>query len=113
MRKILYLGMTLLALLLFASCPGDGSTPSNVAVRTVYSVSEENISGAGGFWAIPELGNIGDGSQMPLINVYGDQRSSSLRWYPLSNYHYHFEEGRVYIDTASGNSDWYRIVVLR
>jgi len=113
MHKGLLLLPFLLVLALFIACDGDSGTPSNAAVRTVYTVSEENISGAGGFWEIPELNDIGDDSKMPLINVYIDQRSAGLRWYPLSNYNYRFEEGKIYIDTAIGNSDWYRIVVVK
>jgi hypothetical protein len=113
MRKVIYLVLAMLAMMPFMSCDNSGNTPTNAAVRTVYSISEENISGSGGFAEISQLQNIGDDSQMPLIVVYGDQRSSSLLWYPLSNYIYWLEEGKVYIDTSLGDSDFYRIVVIK
>jgi hypothetical protein len=113
MGKIIYLALVVLVIMTVVSCDSGGGNSGYNAIRKVYEVSEENISGNGGYWDIPELENIGDYTNMPLVIVYGDKHSSGIEWHLITDYYTFCEEGKIYIDTGSGYSDFYRIVVVK
>jgi hypothetical protein len=100
--------------LLMLNCD-DEINPSAFARRTVYYISEENLTGNGGYVQISELDGINDinGEQeMPVINVYGDKRTDT-NWEELFPNTYRLESGRIFIDATGGNSNYYRIVVIK
>lgn len=113
MNKAIYLSLAVLVIMTLVSCDSGGGNSGYNAIRKVYEVSEENISGNGGYWDIPELESIGDYSNMPSVVVYGDQKSAGLRWYPLDLYRYDLEEGKIYIQVSPSDNDFYRIVVVK
>lgn len=104
----------LIIVITFLSC-GDTIIPPNTAKRTVYLVSEEDITGRGGYIDIAELAGITDvdgETEMPCIIVYGDRRKSDS-WSPLSPQYYKLYEGQIWIDSEGGDSEFYRIVVIK
>ncbi|MGQ9705490.1 MAG: hypothetical protein ACUVWP_00610 [bacterium] len=111
---ILLFCITILTFIAILSC-GDTIYPSDMARRYVYLVSEEDITGHGGYYDIVELNGITENKdEMPVVIVYGDNRNQTQSyWKLLSSISYHIEEARIFIDTNSGNSDYYRIVVIK
>jgi uncharacterized lipoprotein NlpE involved in copper resistance len=85
------------------------------AERVVTQVSEADLIANAGYAAIPDLEvppQDGDVHITPAVAIYCDHRSSA-QWYPLQTYAYRISNGTVWIDTASGNSNNYRVVVVK
>jgi len=115
MRFILLLFSIIIILLMTILSCGDTIYPENMARRYVYEVSEEDITGHGGYVDIAELTGITNSKdEMPVVMVYGDNRNQTQNyWKPISTVFYHIEEGKVFIDTGGGYSNYYRIVVIK
>lgn len=114
--------MSLLALLLLGGvvfltgCPDQvAEVPEGLyAERTVIQVSASSI-GADGSVSVPDLvvpSSDGDIKLIPAVIVYGDG-GSSTEWHELEPYAYTFTNGKVFIDTSIGASNYYRIVIVK
>jgi hypothetical protein len=89
--------------------------PGMYAQRVVTQVDEATLIANGGYVAVPDLEippEGGDVHTTPAVVIYCDHRSSS-QWYPLQTFAYRLSTGTVWIDTASGNSNYYRVVLVK
>ena len=83
--------------------------------RYVTEITEANLSGQGGDVPMPNLEvspAAGNAQRMPLVLAYGDKRNTDS-WTPLETDAYSFTEGLLHIDATIGNSNVYRILVLK
>jgi hypothetical protein len=83
--------------------------------RYVTEITEANLSGQGGDVAMPQLEAspaAGNAGRMSMVLAYGDKRTSDS-WTPLETEAYSFTEGLLHIDATVGNSNVYRILVLK
>ena len=105
-----------LALLLSGCAQQTAEIPPGMyAERVVTQASEADLIANGGYASVPDLEvppEAGDIHTAPAVAVYGDHRSSA-QWYPLETYAYRLSSGTVWIDTATGNSNNYRIVLVK
>jgi len=112
-----FLGLWILCLVVGLSCEQDTILPpeGTYVQRYVQQITEANLSGQGGVVDMPSLSVSPPGGipqRMPMVLVYGDNRSSS-EWSLLSADAYYFSEGQIHIDPTIGNSGVYRILVLK
>jgi len=110
--------MMLLALIcLGLACEQDTILPpaGTYVQRYVTEITEANLSGQGGDVPMPNLEvspAAGNAQRMPLVLAYGDKRTTDS-WTPLETDAYSFTEGLLHIDATVGNSNVYRILVLK
>ncbi len=96
----------------FLGC-GDELLPAAETARTVYEVSEANVSGSGGVItaAAVRVGQEGQGGAvMSSVAVYGSGYSGTNHWRPLFDVDIY--EGKVKIDPGEYPSYYYRVVVI-
>ena len=94
--------------------------PGTYAQRVVTQVDEATLIANGGYVAVPDLEipphptpeTTPDVHITPAVAIYCDHRNTA-QWYPLQTYAYRFSTGTVWIDTAAGNSNYYRIVLVK
>ena len=108
--------MLALALMLVGCQNQTADIPAGMyAQRVVTQVAEATLIANGGFAEVPDLEippEGGDVHTTPAVAIYCDHRSSA-QWYPLQTYAYRLSTGTVWIDTASGNSNYYRVVLVK
>lgn len=113
--KRLTLGMAIGAAFLagyFSGCH-DEELPAAETSRTVYEVSEANLTGNGDVIEASAIhvGTEGSGgAAMSLVAVYGSGYSSNNHWQLL--YEMDVSEGRVKINPQEHPSRYYRAVVI-
>jgi hypothetical protein len=110
--------MLLLTLLLLGlACEKDTILPpeGTYVERYVTEITEANLSGQGGDVPMPQLEvspAAGNPQRMPMVLPFGDKRTTDS-WTPLETEAYSFTEGLLHIDASVGNSNVYRILVLK
>jgi len=83
--------------------------------RYVTEITEANLSGQGGDVPMPHLEvapAAGNADRMCMVLPYGDKRTSDS-WTSLETEAYSFTEGLLHIDATVGNSNVYRILILK
>jgi hypothetical protein len=114
-RTIFTVMMAMLCLGL--ACEQDTILPpaGTYVQRYVTEITEANLSGQGGDVPMPMLEvapAAGNADRMCMVLPYGDKRTSDS-WTPLEEDAYSFTEGLLHIDTTVGNSNVYRVLVLK
>ena len=96
----------------FVGC-SDEELPAAETSRTVYEVSEANVTGNGGLIsaAAVHVGTEGQGGgAMSSVAVYGSGDSGTNRWRLLVDVE--LAEGKVQIQPSEYPSYYYRVVVI-
>ncbi|MGD8718446.1 MAG: hypothetical protein PVH29_06435 [Candidatus Zixiibacteriota bacterium] len=97
----------------FLGCGDEMLEGADGVQRTVYEVSEANLTGNGGYISIPDLhvGEAGSGgNDMAMVIVYGSGRGGNNEWKML--FSTILSEGRVWVDSGEYESFYYRAVVI-
>ena len=114
MKRILFFTAVVASFVIgyFAGC-GDEPLPAAETGRTVYEVSEANVTGNGGVVDAPvvKVGQEGQGgASQSLVEVYASGYSGTNHWRPLVNVEVY--AGKVKIDPDEYPSYYYRVVVI-
>lgn len=94
---------------------GDEISPTAFARRTVYEVTQANITGNGNNVEIEELigiFDVGGEQEMPAITIYGRDETDDY-WEIENRLDYEIRDGLIHWNPAEPNYQYYRIVVIK